>query len=199
DGPGLPSRLNVSFLFTGDRPLKLTVFTPEPQQLTLTPAPPRRPRDYDRMLQRWWRDYNAVARRLQADGDYPPVVETYLTSMLGERFRLRPPLLTRVHESEPSQLQHLLGLLFGVEDLRLAVMRETMAGGGGLGEAATIPVPEGATFQPIALPPDLPSVEVESIAMHVPVDCFYVRFGSFENYLWFDRLKLGRAECRARV
>src|SRR5690606_20696461 len=25
--------------------------------------------------------------------------------------------------------------------------------------------------------------------MHVPVECFYLRFGSFENYLWFDRLK----------
>jgi hypothetical protein len=189
DGAELPSRLNVSFLFTGNEPLELTVFTPQPQQLRITPAPPRRPREYDRMLQRWWRDYNAVARRQQAEGDYPPVVETYLTSMLGQRFGLRPPLLTRVQESEPSELQNLLGLLFGVEDLRLAVMRETMAGGGGLGEAAKIPVPNPVEFQPPALPPDLPSVEVESIAMHVPVDCFYVRFGSFENYLWFDRLK----------
>jgi hypothetical protein len=189
DGAELPSRLNVSFLFTGDGPLELTVFTPQPQQLRITPTPPRRPRDYDRMLQRWWRDYNAVARRQQADGDYPPIIETYLTSMLGNRFGLRPPLLSRVQESEPSELQNLLGLLFGVEDLRLAVMRETMAGGGGLGEAATIPVPDPVQFQPLALPPDLPSVEVESIAMHVPVDCFYVRFGSFANYLWFDRLK----------
>jgi hypothetical protein len=189
DGAELPSRLNVSFLFTGDGPLELTVFTPQPQQVRLSPAPARRPREYDRMLQRWWRDYNAAARRQQADGDYPPLVETYLTSMLGNRFGLRPPLLTRVQEAEPSELQNLLGLLFGVEDLRLAVMRETMAGGGGLGESATIPVPDPVEFQPLALPSDLPSVEVESIAMHVPADCFYVRFGSFENYLWFDRLK----------
>ena len=85
--PRVPSKLNVSFLFTGDELLQLTVLTPRPQQITLTPTPPRRPRDFDRAMNEWWKDYNAVVRRQQRDGDYPPIVETYLTSMLAGRFR----------------------------------------------------------------------------------------------------------------
>jgi hypothetical protein len=50
------------------------------------------------------------------------------------------------------------------------------------------------------LPPDIPwnplppleiadQVDIEPIATRVPEDCFYIRFGSFENYLWLDRLQ----------
>src|SRR5690606_10607668 len=35
---------------------------------------------------------------------------------------------------------------------------------------------------------ELSGVEVEPIALHVPVECFYLRFGSFTNYLWFRDL-----------
>src|SRR5690606_8314376 len=30
-------------------------------------------------------------------------------------------------------------------------------------------------------------VVIEPIAMHVPEECFYLRFSSFDNYLWFRR------------
>lgn len=186
--PPLPTRLNISFLFTGSDPLELTILTPQPQQLVVTPAPPRRPRDLERAVTRWWKDYHAVARGQHRQGDYPPLIETYLTSMLSHRLGLQPPLLTRMQESESSELANLLGLLFGVEELRFALLRETMQGRG-LGEAATLPLPAEVNWQPLALPPDDPQVAIEPIARHVPEDCFYVRFGRFENYLWFDHLK----------
>ena len=35
------------------------------------------------------------------------------------------------------------------------------------------------------LPPPAAASPTELIAAHVPVECFYLRFGSFTNYLWF--------------
>src|SRR5262245_11142156 len=34
----------------------------------------------------------------------------------------------------------------------------------------------------------LKATPVEPIAAHVPVECFYLRFGNFSNYLWFRDL-----------
>lgn len=184
-----PSRLKISFLFTGEAPLELTILTPQPRDVIVTPAPPRRPRDYEKSLTKWWKAYHAVARAQRRDGDYPPLVQAYLTSMLSGRLGLRPPLLTRLQQPDQSELKQAINLLLGTEELRYAVMRETMNGGGGLGEAATIPVPPEVAWQPLALPADGPQVAVEPIAWHVPEECFYIRFGSFTNYLWFDHLK----------
>ncbi len=59
----------------------------------------------------------------------------------------------------------------------------------------------------ISLPSELPSpkpevlnparAEVEPLAAHVPVECFYVRFGSFSNFLWMrHRLEEWGGELR---
>ncbi len=186
--PELPSLLKVSFLFTGNEPLNVTVFTPEPHEFVLTPTPARRPREYDISLAKWWRTYNAFAREQQRRSDYPPLIHTYLTSMLSHRLKLRSPLLTRIAEPEQSELQQTMGLVFGTEKLRSAVLQETMRGAG-LGEVASLPVPPEVVWQPLGVPTDAPPVEVEPIAQHVPQECFYLRFGSFTNYLWFDHLK----------
>ncbi|MEZ6054662.1 MAG: hypothetical protein R3C02_25365 [Planctomycetaceae bacterium] len=186
--PELPSLLQVFFLFTGNQPLNVTVFTPEPHEFVLTPAPARRPREYDMSLARWWRTYNAFAREQQRKSDYPPLIHSYLTSMLSQRLKLRSPLLTRIAEPDQSEVQQTMGLLFGTEELRYAVLRETMRGDG-LGEVASLPMSPEVVWQPLSMPSDAPPVEVEPIAQHVPQECFYLRFGSFTNYLWFDHLK----------
>ena len=183
-----PRRLNVAFLFTGEAPLELTILTPEAHEVILTPAPSRRPRDYQRALEKWWRSYHALVRRQQQQGDYRLLVQTYLTSMLSGRLGLRPPLLTRLQQPDQSELQQTIELLMGTESLRESVMRQTMSGAG-LGETATITVPPDLHWQPLHLPQDGPPTEVEPIALRVPHECFYVRFGSFTNYLWFDHLK----------
>ncbi len=38
-------------------------------------------------------------------------------------------------------------------------------------------------------PPPMSRSNVEPIAMHVPEECFYIRFGNFQNYLWSDKLQ----------
>ena len=38
----------------------------------------------------------------------------------------------------------------------------------------------------LAVPEPAADVKVEPIAMRVPAECFYVRFGSFPNFLWLQ-------------
>lgn len=188
-GTDLPfdNRLRVLFLFTGDEPFDVVLRTPQPKRVRIAPEL-RRARQYDRLLARWWRTYNAQARAQMDQGDSPPLVENYLTEMLSARLGLEKPRRSQRREARESELQAAIQLLFGTESLRFATLRETMRGGGGLGETADRPLPEGINWQALSLP-KIEEVEIEPIAMHVPEECFYVRFGSFRNYLWLDRLK----------
>lgn len=186
DPEAIPGRLNISFLFTGTAPLEVTLYTPEPQRVVLKPT--TRPRRlYERAMQRWWRDYYAVAKQQERDGDYPPLVHTYLTTMLSQRLGLRPPLLGQMLESPPSELQETMQLVFGAEKLRGEILRDTLLGKG-LGEVADRPLPPAIGWKPLVLPDPPADVVIEPIAFHVPHECFYVRFGNFTNYLWLSTL-----------
>ncbi len=184
-----PNVLNVLFLFTGDQPLDLTVYTPVPRQFRVVPQQATNPRGQQRLLQRWWREYTALARQQAQDGDYPPIVQTYLTSMFSRRLGLQPPLLSRVAERKPAEPLKTLELVLGAENLRLETLRQTNLVGYRTGESADLPVPAEISWQPLAPPAAGASVEIEPIAMRVPEECLYIRFGSFQNYLWFDKLQ----------
>lgn len=188
-GQASPDTLNAWFLFTGDGPLEVTLYTPQASSLVVTPRAARDARAQQRLLGQWWREYNAVVREQLQQGDYPPLVQTYLTSMLSRRLGLEPPLLSRLTEREPSEPQKTLELLLGVESLRLATLRHTSLGTGLKSEPADRPVPAEPSWTPLSPPEATPNVDIEPIARRVPAEFFYIRFGSFENYLWFDRLQ----------
>ena len=183
--PGGSGIKTAFFLFTGDAPLQLTVHTPRPTTITLRPEP-QAERVQNRLLQRWWRTYSDAASDLSRSGDYPPLIHTYLTGMLGNRLGLRPPLLARVQQSNSSNLQALVDVLFGTERLHQAMLRETMAGVR-VSESADQPVPTDVSWQPPAVAIGA-APNTEPLAAHVPVECFYVRFGTFENHLWLEDL-----------
>lgn len=189
-GPGLTT---VHFLFTGDAPLRITLYAPARRELVVTPTPaeprprPRirpRPRDPDRLLDRWWREYLSAARRQIDAADHPPLVHDYLTTMLGMRLGLEP---LRV-ELPPSGTQQSLELLAGTERLRRHVLQTTMRGQGDFGRPPELPPPPEPAWQAPPLLPLDQEVAVEPLAMHVPAECFYVRFGRFNNYLWLTKL-----------
>jgi hypothetical protein len=181
--------VTVHFLFRGEQPLELTVYTPQAVRLTIQPQPPPNPRVFDRQLTQWWRQYNAYWRQLRAEDNHPPIVSTYLTAMLSQRMGLEPPLVERIG-NPPTQTQttRALELLVGTERQRLETMRQTMLGGGEFGDPANLPLLGDIAWSPLALPPELPDVQVEPIALRVPHDWFYVRFGRFTNYLWLNHL-----------
>jgi hypothetical protein len=189
-GPANPAATTtVLFLFTGVEPLELTIATPTVQRLVVRPVRPANPRVYDRLLQRWWREFNAQARQQAEQGDYPPLVQTYLTSMLSRRLGLAPPLLSRIEAPPPSEPYETLQLLTGVESLRLDALKRSTLGQGDASRSASIALPPDIRWSPLPPLEIAEGVDIEPIAMRVPEDCFYVRFGTFENYLWLDRLQ----------
>ena len=148
------------------------------------------PRRFERELTQWWRQYNAYWRQQRAEDNQPPLVSTYLTAMLAQRLGLEPPLLERLQAKEASATTtQSLELMLGMERLRLEALKNTMLGRGDFGEVANLPLPAEPAWSPLAVAArNAAAAEIEPIALHVPPDWFYVRFGRFSNYLWLNHL-----------
>jgi hypothetical protein len=180
--------VTIHFLFHGNQPLELTIRTPQAVPLVVQPRSDN-PRRFERELLQWWRQYNAYWRAERAEDNQPPLVSTYLTAMLAQRLGLEPPLLERLQAKEPnSTTTQSLELMLGMERLRLDALKNTMLGRSDFGEIANLPLPPEPAWSALALPPEAAAGEIEPIAMHVPQDWFYVRFGRFSNYLWLNHL-----------
>jgi hypothetical protein len=180
--------VTIYFLFRGDEPLEVTIYTPQPVPLTVQPRS-EAPRRFERELTQWWRQYNAWWRQERSDDNQPPLVSTYLLAMLSQRMRLEPPLLDRLPQRSPSTTTtQSLELMLGLERMRLQSLRDTMQGKSDFGETANLPLPPPPAWSTLALPPGTPAVEIEPLAQRVPQDWFYVRFGRFGNYLWLNHL-----------
>lgn len=180
----------VYFLFRGSEPFTLTLEAREP--LTVRAVPRRDPNGHSRLLAAWWAHYSAEPSPslIYRPPDYPPLVENYLRTLLATRLGLMLPE-PREKKSWQEQLEEEIGLLATTEPLRVAVQRDRMTGRIGSGEQAELPLPE-----PLPAPPlqfhDEGGEEpaVEPIALRVPEECIYIRFGSFSNFLWLqDTLK----------
>ncbi|MCE9527353.1 MAG: hypothetical protein K8R36_15005, partial [Planctomycetales bacterium] len=211
--------ITLTFLFSGDAPLKLKIFTPKPLEFTL-PVAANEGTLHARLVAAWWKDYSLQAKNLAEAGDHPQLVQTYLTSMLSQRLHVdalaaqpapRPPregrperpligkLKSKVGEllrEQPQALpdaavpktQQSLELLLGMERLRSETLKATMLGHGDFGEAIRFPVPPALNWPDLSLPPLPKDIAVEPIALHVPQECFYIRFDKFSNYLWLNKL-----------
>ena len=99
--PGRPpgGGVTINFLFRGDEPLELTVYTPQTVPLR-RPAAATNPRALRRRARRsGGGNYNAYWRQLRAEDNQPPLVPTYLTAMLAQRLGLEPPLVERLQDA----------------------------------------------------------------------------------------------------
>jgi len=185
--PAQPQRVHVSFLFTGDKPLLVTVNTPQEHKIVVRPRRLARGRG-QRLLRDWWRDYNSVAREQAKAGLYPPIAETYLTTMLATRLGLEPPLLTRIKEREQrTAAQKSLDVLMRTEDLRLTLMREMLRRDAAI-PAAKLPPPKPIDWERPLAAAEAVRAQVEPLAGHVPEECFYIRFGKLANFIWLNKL-----------
>ncbi|MCA9263735.1 MAG: hypothetical protein KDA60_07785 [Planctomycetales bacterium] len=184
--PSPTQRLDIYFLFTGEEPLTLDIRGLEAPTIEVTVSPLERPGLHRRLLTRWWREYRRNRRIQEAQGDYPPIVETYLTQMLGQRFgRVLPPPGPSRLRTQPAR--ETVDLIFGAEQLAQHTMTQVVAGQVDHEVAAT-PLPEPIIWHsPDDTPPET-RPDVEPLAHVVPSDCFYVRFGKFSHLLWLDKL-----------
>lgn len=178
-----PAKATIYFLFRGSDRLELAIEGVGRVPLALTPR--RDSRGHRELLEEWWEEYARRPGVLKAEPDYPLVVDNYLQSMLA--YRLRLPL--RAGDAEPSLEERLvaeLGLPFGSERQRLALVRQRFLRAEAPLEPADRPLPEAAPAEELRLPPIGQDVLIEPIAERVPAECLYVRYGSFGNFLWFQ-------------
>jgi hypothetical protein len=180
-----PPPATVYFLFRGSEPLRLTLQARRASTFTVTPR--SNPGAYRGLLSHWWHEYTTRPQLLELfqSPDYPPQVETYLKSTLARRLRLPLPAgpLQRPLQ-EPIEPE--LGLFLGTESMRMALERDRVLGRTALGETADQPLPKPIEVAELGLPDPPEDVQIEPLATRVPAECFYVRFGSFSNFLWFQ-------------
>ncbi len=175
--------LTVWFLFEGDEPLQLQLHGSGIAEFEV-PIEFTRPNRYKRFASSWWQNFNSSTEKSIAQGDYPPMVEAYLVSLIGRRLGMNPEFKSR---RSKDALTRTFELLFDMEALRLDTIQRSMLVGVDT-SAANQELPEPILWSPIevtGLPQD---VEIEPIAKAVPEECFYLRFGTWENHLWLQRL-----------
>lgn len=174
----VPTESTAYFLFQGDAPLELTVHANTATTATVTPRVDAA--GHARLLGDWWREYSSVAASASSMAGHPAMVEQYLVGTLGRRLRLSQPQLPE--DKQLNLLRGELSMLAGTEATRLDVasriLRSDLTG------TASVPLPEELPAPaPELLTPPL-EVPIETLAARVPVECFYVRFGNFPNFLW---------------
>jgi hypothetical protein len=192
-----PPRTTLYFLFRGTEPLDLTIQARQSIPLVLPPG--NNPGLHRRLLQAWWREYAAPQRLLQQRPDFPPQVETYLVNTLARRLNLVLPR-EKQEESGYRQFERELSALAGSEGIRTAIEQDRVLGLTDAALPADQPLASAADVALLTFPepqagPDMPpgpggkpshGPKIEPIARRVPAEFFYIRFGSFDNFVWFQ-------------
>ena len=178
-----PPRTTLYFLFRGKEPLEMSLELR--RTIPLTAVPMQNPIVHGRLLQLWWQQYAKPAGLLSAKPDYPPVLENYLTTSLARRLNLRLPAEKQT-ASPYDQLRKELGLNLGTESLRMAMQQDRILGLNNWGEPADQALPQALSPPELQVPEAAADLKIEPIAMRVPAECLYVRFGSFDNFLWMQ-------------
>jgi hypothetical protein len=178
-----PPRTTIYFLFRGDEPLYLTLQARVPMPIAIVPR--QAPAAHQRLLGQWWKQYARAPQLLEQKPDYPPLLENYLTTNLAVRLNLQLPQAAAT-KSPYAELQKEIGLNLGTESLRVALQRDRLLGLNNLDLPADQPLPPPFEQPPLEAPEAPADVKIEPIALHVPAACFYVRFGSFSNFLWLQ-------------
>ena len=189
-----PPRTTVYFLFRGAEPLELSLQLRKNVELTVVPS--RQSGSRSPAAQRSGRPSPLAATVVEAirqgrracckpKPDYPPVVDNYLTATLARRLNLRLPEAKQT-PSAYAELRKEIGLNLGTESLRMAMQQDRILGLNNLDEPADQPLPEPLNPPELQVPEPAADVKIEPIAMRVPAECFYVRFGSFANFLWLQ-------------
>lgn len=188
-GVDLPQKLAFYFLFKGDEPLELDLYLPDRTEITVTPQYGQR--EYDKLLEDWWKAYVGLYQRVHDEAEYPIGVQTYLTAMWAGRLGQPMPQLEGFLIREQQQGGTVTGKLMADEAYRASVLRDLMLGDAD-SDTATEPLPNiPPPVAEVPLPTTDSEIALEPIATHVPEECFYVRFGTFSNYLWLKEF-LGR-------
>ena len=180
-----PRSVTIYFLFRGDEPFELNAFSPRRQTLRVTPQ--SNPAGHRALLEQWWREYGNRWKNLRQDPQFPPVAENFLAANMARRLGFKLPEPSKGLFAALAPKKTVWDELLNTEAHQLAI------------DEALLTSEQPPSSEPQPLPPPMPwydlapggdfsGVAVEPIAMHVPAEAFYLRFGNFTNYLWFRNL-----------
>lgn len=181
-----PRSATFYFLFRGGEPFDLQAFSPTEQPLRV--APIADPAAHARLMADWWEQYVNRWKSLRSDPQFPPVVENFLAANLARRLGRELP------EPESGILAALSPRKEAWDDLLVTEAHQLkidqqLVSGKAPGAGPLEPLPPQMPWYDLPAPSDdVKAVPVEPIAGHVPVECFYMRFSNFTNYLWFRDL-----------
>lgn len=178
----------VTFLFQGSQPLQIQLSDSGGDLGTYEIVPGSDPTARQQLLGQWWNAYAAAAKRQIDAADYPPWVETYLVAMLSSRIGFPLPAWYPTSSDGEDELIEPLKLVGGAVGVANQVFARKAAGTELADQRASEPLPAPPDWQAAPIRERLEDVAVEPIAKAVPPECFYIRYGSFENFLWFRDL-----------
>lgn len=200
--------VRVRFLFTGTEPLEVQLEGDVLSTVRLVPASCEdslNERRWESLHASWWDGYIQQAKRQLERSDYPNLIERYLVYSLANRFGFPVPwfeeskegLFSKRKESEgTNEPPPAIAMVSGLEQMHDSIRQEQLTKSvADRPQRVAIPQPPRWSKNRIPELPEgksLESVPVESIANVIPPECLYIRFDSFQNYLWFQQLSASR-------
>ena len=188
-----PARLTSWFLFSGAAPLKAALVSADDllaSVIDIRIADAQESRS--QLLEGWWKHFcNTDLPQASPELDS---VNRYFVTMLGRRLNRRVPIAKRREQSAAAletEFERTVGMLFGLESVRLAMMAGKTIPAAQAREAAVLPLPAPLQVQSVPIPAGNLSVAIESIAMRVPEESFYLRCYRVKNYSWVRGLIQG--------
>lgn len=184
-GPGPSSRLTIWFLVRGDQPLRLSLSGNSTTEFE-APIQKIRPNAFRRLVRQWWREYVAQAQLKTTGGELAPIVESYLVAMLAHRLQLETQR-RGLFAGRRDPLRQTMDLAFDTETLKSDLIFELMAvDTPPSAEVVPLPPPIAWAGPPRFIADD--EVPIEPLATACPAECFYLRFGNWQNQLWLKQL-----------
>ena len=169
-----PDELNIILSRTGFETLR--------EEIKITPV--QNKERHKELVEEWWDAHLMKLEHLHVLDLYDPTVELGIASMMGRRLGLPLNNLTSIVKKHNSKFDRAFGILLGTESIRLAMQTNTMLRTEDRNEPADQNLPKPASIPPMPIPPfDATKVKIEPLAMRVPQECFYLRFGSFSSFL----------------
>ncbi|MDP1564354.1 MAG: hypothetical protein Q8M16_23490 [Pirellulaceae bacterium] len=189
DKPTDPPRdIDIWFVFVGRQPINLTIHAAQDHRLTIEPANVGRVRQ-NSMMQTWWQQFELMLKEQVAASDYPPLAQAYLETMIQQRMGLaNSGILPPKAEAKINPLTETWNLLTSAESLQVDNLKAMMRDRSLQLEPANQPLPANIAWQPHQFTQVDPAVVIEPIAMCVPHECFYLRFGNWGNQVWLKQL-----------
>jgi len=188
--------VRIHALFRGDQPLNIRVYGDLNQQFLLPVSALPNLSHYQQLFDAWWSDMQKQTAEMLASQPSHASLPHFLTSMLARQLELtshelpEPPASDSgwisLGDSKPQFLE-MLESLSGSERFKEQAVRRILSQPL-LTEEEPLPLPPEPFWQQAEVPLVDVEVNVEEIATRVPPECFYLRFGSFGNYMWFQEL-----------